>query len=197
MFTRVLLCVCFATGTMLAQEAHGAVSLHPFIGGSIGFSGGLGYLNPSWEVQAGSETALGRLFSVGSIAVARAQKIETGDGLSFHITTDTYLRMRKLLLGGGIGWGREQTSEWSKSSIHPRISYGYELSFARVTGAYILSGNDERNGVRGVESRIDFFLGQHWRIGEEVTVLSYFPTDQLSAPREHGARLVFATSYIR
>jgi hypothetical protein len=153
-----------------------------------GSGAGLGYENPSFGAEGGIETNVHRFLSVTSAEITRAQKVETGDGTLFHLTSDDYVRVGGFLIGGGARWAKQQTSQWSKSAWRPRIAFGYELPFARLTSAYMFSGTDHRNGGWAFDADVDFFLGQHWRCAKRPR-FSYFPTDQPSAPREHGANL--------
>ena len=72
MFGRMFLCVFMALGAASAQDAREGFSLHPFVGGSVGFSGGLGYENPSFGAEGGMETNVHRFLSVTSAEIARA-----------------------------------------------------------------------------------------------------------------------------
>jgi hypothetical protein len=149
-------------------------------------SGGLGYANPGFVYRAGVEVEGTRAVIRASGGFGSARKLETGDGWVRRFRADSYFKVRKLLIGGGISGSKLTTSRWSKGSVHPLIGAGIQNSRARAIVAYMLPGTDDQNGVRGVDVQLRLQISKRVAFNPEISMLRYYSTGRPDLPRKFG-----------
>jgi hypothetical protein len=155
----------------------------------------LGYANPQVLFRPGVEVQgkWGLFRTFGGLGSSR--KLETGDGWVRRFRADAHFKFKKLLVGGGVSGARQTTSRWSKGSIHPLISGGFQHKNVQLIAAYILPGTDDLNGVRGVDGQLRFQLSRRVAFSPEISVLNFYSTGRPDLPRKFGFSLGAAFTY--
>jgi len=158
-------------------------------------SGGMGYENPGLLYRPAIEVESRRLLLRGEAGIGSARKRETGDGWQSRFRADAYLRFRNFLVGGGASAAKQYTSRWSKGSVHPLFGGGFQHRQFRMLVAYLLKGNDDLNGVTGVNVQTRMQISRRLAFQPEVTMHRFYSTGRPDLPRKFGMSAGLGITY--
>ena len=164
---------------------------------SASFSENTGFVGPIVGLTGGATASTTRFYASGNWGYDFARKQCVNNGHQLDRGISAYYRLSHFYLGGGLSYAKLVTSEYEKSSFHPRFGGGYEFFHGnlRIWADWITAGTDKINGVRGAYVDVDFRFRHDMRAQYFVNLASAYPSNFPNQPRQPFGGIGVALKY--
>jgi hypothetical protein len=168
---KLLMTVALLFGSLLATGQ----TIQPFVAGG-GQLNGAGYSTVGAVAAGGFIVDSKHLFLSPEVGYTTGGKADDADNTSSsghtrYFNAFALAKVGRFGFGPGFAWSKLYTPDYDKSGWHPKAAFSYDFAsdyISKLIVAYVGKGNDQTNGVQGIEAEAFWFIGKHVFVRADV-----------------------------